>query len=61
MKSVWKKIQENKRNMNKETNKIRTWDVSKKFYFIQHNLGTHDVYSKPTFEVNIIMFMFQYG
>ena len=26
MRSVWKKIQENKRNLNRETNKIRTWD-----------------------------------
>ena len=50
MRSVWEKIQENKRNLNRETNKIRTWDVSKKFYLIQHNLGTHDVYSKPMFE-----------
>ena len=61
MRSVWEKIQENKRNLNRETNKIRTWDVSKKFCFIQHNLGTHDVYSKPMFEQNILMFMFQYG
>ena len=61
MRSVWKKIQENKINLNRETNKIRTWDISKKFYFIQHNHGTHDVYSKPMFELNILMFMFQYG
>ncbi|XP_045021832.1 tripartite motif-containing protein 43-like [Bubalus bubalis] len=61
MRSMWKKIQENKRNLNRETNKIRTWDISKKFYFIQHRIGTHDVYSKPTFELNILMFMFQYG
>ena len=61
MRSVWEKIQENKINLNRETNKIRTWDVSTKFYFIQHKRGTHDVYSKPMFELNILMFMFQYG
>uniref|UniRef100_A0A3Q1MWE5 Tripartite motif containing 77 n=1 Tax=Bos taurus TaxID=9913 RepID=A0A3Q1MWE5_BOVIN len=26
MRSVWEKIQENKRNLNRETNKIRTWE-----------------------------------
>uniref|UniRef100_A0A8C9B399 Tripartite motif-containing protein 77-like n=2 Tax=Odontoceti TaxID=9722 RepID=A0A8C9B399_PHOSS len=36
MRSMWQKIQENKRNLKREVSKLRTWEVNKKFCFIQN-------------------------
>uniref|UniRef100_A0A673T8W1 RING-type domain-containing protein n=1 Tax=Suricata suricatta TaxID=37032 RepID=A0A673T8W1_SURSU len=41
MRSVWEKTQENQRNQKRESRKIRTWEVSKGFFFLYESLQLH--------------------
>uniref|UniRef100_A0A671FVI5 Tripartite motif containing 77 n=1 Tax=Rhinolophus ferrumequinum TaxID=59479 RepID=A0A671FVI5_RHIFE len=41
MRCVWKKTKENQRNLNRETSKMETWEVSKRFCFLHESVQLH--------------------